>query len=231
MDELPMPRTQKVSAPKNSRTELDFFQGWCAVALVALILVIAAGTLLVLHVMYGVPVGDLTRDALAVAKSPPWYGLLSQIGIFFWAGAATMGLFLWATARGMGAEQRQASFGLFSALLTILLGLDDALMMHEKVFPEIFGIPENFVLVSYVVLLLAFLFFFRGVIIRTDMKLLVFSLFLFGASMLVDFFLVSAEFLDLIYFIEDGAKFGGIVAWCGFFFVHTRSLVLRHSST
>lgn len=38
----------------------------------------------------GIPMEHLTRDPLAVLDAPVCIGFLSQLGIFFWAGAAFM---------------------------------------------------------------------------------------------------------------------------------------------
>ena len=216
----------RLAAPEKSATGFDLLHGWYAVLLAAAISVFAVGVIFTLHVIGEIPVGDLTRDTAIVTHGHPWHGLLSQIGMFFWAGAATMCLLLWTSATRLGCEQRIANFGLFSGLLTIWLALDDTLMLHDIVFPDMVGFPENAVYGTHILLVLAYLFFSRKVILRTDTKLLTLAFVLFAASLAVDTRIVPVGSEDLLYLLEDGAKFGGIVSWFGYFFVNTRSIVL-----
>ena len=212
--------------PDSSTAKVDFLQGWCAVILAFSISAIVLGVVFALHIIGDVPVSDLTRDALAVAAKPPWFGFLSQAGIFFWGGAATICLFLWATANSLGSDRQLVRFGLCSALLTMLLWLYDAFMFHEFVFPLLFGLKENMLFGGYAALLLTYLFYFRDVIRRTDIRLLVFSLLLFATSVLADKGILAGVNSEMLYLIEDGGKFSGIVAWTGYFFVNTRVIVL-----
>ena len=217
----------RLGAPEESAAGVDLLHGWYAVLLAAAISIVAVGVIFVLHTIGEIPVGDLTRDTAIVTKGHPWHGLLSQIGMFFWAGAGTMCVLLWTSATRLGLDRRITYFGFFSALLTIWLALDDILMMHDIVLPRRLGIQETTVYGTYIVLVLAYLLFFRRVIMRTDTKLLFLAFMLFAISLSVDIRLIPTGSEDVLYLLEDGAKFGGIVAWCGYFFVNTRSLVLR----
>ncbi len=216
----------ELRAPKNPGAGIDFFHGWYAVLLTAMISIVALVVIWAMHIIGEVPLADLTRDAVAVTNGLPWHGLLSQIGVFFWAGAGTVCVLLWTSATSLGFDRRLANFGLFSALLTILLALDDTLMLHERVLPIWFGVPEKATFATYIALALAHFYYFRGVIIRTDMKLLILSLAMFAASLVVDFNHKPSDGGNLIYLAEDGTKFAGIVAWFGYFFVNTRAVVL-----
>ncbi|MEM7064859.1 MAG: hypothetical protein AAF572_17085 [Cyanobacteria bacterium P01_B01_bin.77] len=102
--------------------------------LITVISVIPLGMVLLLSFFQRVPVDDLTRDVTAVGQMPVYSGFLSQICTLFWAAAAAVCLF-GATALSRQRETGLRHFLLISAVLTFVLGLDDAFLLHEMVFP------------------------------------------------------------------------------------------------
>ncbi|MBX2990266.1 MAG: hypothetical protein KF749_03750 [Bacteroidetes bacterium] len=167
-----------------------------------------------LHYWRGIPIGYLTRDPTAVAGIQAYIGFFSQLGIFFWAGAAAV-CFMCAAILTRHAESSEArKFLLVSGLVTLWLSFDDVFLLHEEVFPY-FGVPETLVVLSYPGLVLLYLFRFRFLILNTEYMVLATALFFFGASVVLDFY--KPPQLDR-YLFEDGAKLTGIVAWLTYFF-------------
>ena len=127
-----------------------------------LILVVSAillGMVLLLHFWKGIPISKLTRDPTAIAFLPAYTGFLSQIGIFLWSASATI-CFFSATVLSKGVDcQKLRRFLVASALLTLILGLDDAFLLHEKVLPR-FGIPQIVTYCSYMGFVLLYFFSF-----------------------------------------------------------------------
>ena len=97
----------------------------------------------------------------------------------------------------------------WAGILTLVLLLDDFLLIHDAFFPQILHLPEK---LFYVFYLLAFpLFFYRhyAVILKqTEYRILALGLFLLGVSVLVD-----ANLLPGGIAVEDGFKLFGMVAY------------------
>lgn len=179
---------------------------------------------LVLASAKGIPIGNLTRDPVAIFEGPAYYGLLSQLGIFLWAITATICLM---NGR-LAVRQRRLRLGIFllvSAGLTLFLGIDDAFLLHERVLPRL-GIPETAVFLFYAAFVGCYLVGFLPEIVRTDYLILGIALSLFAASMASDLLIDSATHGHLI---EDGIKMAGIICWMSYF-VRVGGLRTRNSA-
>ncbi len=185
--------------------------------MIGLILAVSAiliGVVLLLHFWKGIPIGRLTKDPTAFGGLSVYTGFLSQIGIFFWSASATV-CFFSATVLSRRADRHELKrFLLISALLTLLLGLDDVFLLHEEVLPH-FGIPEKLVFGSYAGLFLFYLFRFYPLILETEYVLMAIALFFFGVSIILD--LWRPPGINRFLF-EDGAKLIGVVSWLAYFF-------------
>lgn len=186
--------------------------------IIGVILAVSAvfiGVVLLLHFWKGIPIGRLTRDPTAIVGVPLYTGFLSQIGIFFWSASVAICMFSAKVLPRRHPDSLKIRRFLFiSGLLTLVLGLDDAFLLHEELFPY-FGIPQIVVLVSYAGFVLFYLIKFYSIILKTEYILLVMALVFFGISMTLDLFHPSG--IDP-YLFEDGAKLLGIVSWLSYFF-------------
>jgi len=170
--------------------------GWLvALALIALIAVAA-------HALDR-PVGDLTRDPVAVLDGPAYIGVLSNIGAVVWA----VGLSACLIAVIVHGFDRWSPF-LWGGLLTGLLLADDLFLLHEAYYPSV-GIPEKGYPILYAAAFVAYLVVFRGFLASNAGWLLLLAAALFAASALLDLALDE----DAPFLIEDGFKLLGIVAW------------------
>ena len=170
-----------------------------------------------------VPVSELTRDPSAVNDTPIYIGILSMFGLLLWAAAAAICLFS-AVLTGRDARHRQAALFLFcSGLISLLLMLDDALLLHERVIPERLHIPEAGVFLSYVLIGLVYLMYFFRRILGSDYLLFLLALLFLGSSAAMDQFLPMS---NLETFLEDSLKFTGIIFWLAYF-AHTAARMLR----
>ena len=103
-----------------------------------------------------------------------------------------------------------------SGLLTLYLGLDDALLLHERILPEIFGINEHFLYVIYAGTVFLYIFKFYPIILKTDYVLMVIALSFFALSLIID---ITHPFTrNGRFFFEDGSKFIGLVSWFLYFY-------------
>ena len=181
------------------------------IALLPLLFVAAAS------VVKGIPVSDMTRDVGAIAGLPPLAGVLSNLGILAWWSSASVWLFVAALYRARGA-QAEARFATASGLLSAYLGLDDMFQLHESVFPTLLHVPEKAVYLLLALSVAAYLWRWRAQI-RSHGPLLFASLGCLAASVLADQLEQSMWPIGhWSYFVEDGFKWLGIVAWGAFCF-------------
>ncbi|MCH2171068.1 hypothetical protein MK489_09820 [Myxococcota bacterium] len=179
------------------------------------------GGMLVLSQITQVDPSDLTRDVVAVEDTHLYIGALSTTGLMLWA--ATAGICLLGAAVVYSRGSKTAAHGtpwnlvwflLYGGLLTVMLCLDDAFLLHERVLPTHLRFPQPAVYLTYIGLVVGFLIGFAPRILRTDYVLLLVSLFFLGMSMSLDEIL---PYSSLETFVEDSFKFAGIVFWLIYF--------------
>lgn len=144
-----------------------------------------------------------------------YFGMVSNLGIMLWTGGAAICLFaaLVLMARQDAVSRDRAMFALVAGLFTGWLALDDAFLVHEKVFPAL-GLPQGAVLLTYAVLAILFAVYARRVVFQVDLVLFVFAIGFLAASVLIDHF--HAGLTNHAIILEDGAKFIGICCWATF---------------
>lgn len=157
----------------------------------------------------GVPFADVSRDAIAVLRAPPWIGALSSAGVLVWCAAAAICLHASASANGV-----RRPFLLHAGLLSALLTLDDLYLLHEVVAPTWLGVRQRYVYVLYAAVTLGFLVWHaRFLRASPAWPVLAIALVLLGASMGLDMVPGIPEDAALL---EDGAKFLGACGWLAF---------------
>ncbi|MGQ8337686.1 hypothetical protein ACUNWD_14145 [Sunxiuqinia sp. A32] len=162
---------------------------------------------------FDAPYSDFTRDPLAVMKTHPFVGFLSNIGVIIWIVTATISLF---TSYLIEKEklQNRYLFHFFSGAITSILLVDDLFMIHDRIFPIYLKISEVPLFIFYGILITVYLYYYRKQILKYDYIILLIALFMFAFSLGVDHFDVESEF---IHFFEDGPKLLGIAAWFVFY--------------
>lgn len=160
------------------------------------------------------PPSDLLRDSQVVAAahagSSPAYGLLSNVGIVVLAlsgGAACIARLI---LRGAPAPQPQLLT--WTAVLSMVLVLDDLLLLHEA---AAFALGAGaLVAAGYGLAFLCFVVRFRDVILRDlDAGLLLLAVGALGVSVVTDLLVAPTQSSVVV---EDGAKLLGLVAWSAF---------------
>lgn len=142
-----------------------------------------------------------------------YYGVMSHLGVVAWFLTAGASLFaalcLW--SRGSrGADWRVLAA---AGILSLVLGLDDLLLLHELVLPRL-GIPQNVVLAAYVLLGGAYALLQRRRLLAREGAFLTLAFGLFALSLGTDIALHSID--SAVVMAEDGFKFVGIVSWMAF---------------
>ncbi|NRA94008.1 MAG: hypothetical protein HRU26_15245 [Psychroserpens sp.] len=186
----------------------QFLSSFIIVAVVSLgVLSILLG----LHFNKEIPLDFLTRDITATGDLPVYTGFLSQLGILLWAATAAVCLFTLQFIK----NKQQRTFLIWSFGITTLLGLDDAFLFHETVFPSL-GIHQKVVFLSYALITGFYLLKHYKLILKLEFLLLFFALGCFAISLFIDNFLhESSPYISLL--AEDISKFTGILFWLAFF--------------
>lgn len=179
---------------------------------VSLISAIVLGFVLFLHFYFGVHLNYLTRDFSALVDAPVYTAFLSQLGMFFWAGAAAICIISGALLSGNQDMKNYRTFFYASAGISLMLGLDDMFLLHESVFPFLLGIPENVVYLGYMVIMIVYGLRYLKILLSTEYILFSLAILFFGLSIIVDI----TNFYDG--YIEDPFKFIGMVFWTTYYF-------------
>lgn len=205
-----------------------------ATYLPVLILLIAAG---VIGLTSNVTVADLTRDATAVAEVPWHTGALSTVGLLLWSAAATLCLFTAALVRNTSGPAAQSGrFLLYSGLLTLVLLVDDAFLVHETVAPEYLGISARSLFTGYALAAIAIFWLHRKSIADSHYLLLLLAIALLAAGVVADELhdrglleRLGVHRVGVHYLLEDGCKLLGIAGWLAYY-VSTCYRTLEHRS-
>jgi hypothetical protein len=196
------------------------------------LLFLAAG--LLVWLMPGMSITDLTSDITDTAHLPFYIGAISQLGILFWSAGATVCWLGYFWLKKLDVNRPGARRLLLSAaLFTTFLTLDDMFLFHEQVFSEYLHLGEEAVLFGYLALAVLFLLLNREAILNSDYALLLLALAFFVVSLLSDELPQGGQ--GPFYFLEksaklagDACKLAGILTWLayyvGYFFQQCRSI-------
>lgn len=162
----------------------------------------------------GIPVSRFLLDPAILSGTHPLLGVLSNVGVLLWAATAAICGFTATLLYRCGGEREQIAYLLAIGMLTACLLIDDLFLLHEWFFPVVLGVQQPIVLAAYGVLFAALVLRFAVVILRYDPTLLVLAAAFFSVSLATD--LLPAGWFqtwNLLYLLEDGAKWLGIVSW------------------
>lgn len=165
----------------------------------------------------GLPVSVYLQDPATTTNSSPLTGAISNLGILAWCAAFSCALLGAAQLRSARAAAIEINFLLTGAGLTALLLFDDLFLLHERLYPELLGLPEEAVLAGYAVCALAWLLRYLRQILTSRFVLLLAAFGFFAVSVMVDLVMSPSPDDALPYLVEDGAKLLGIASWLGFF--------------
>jgi len=157
--------------------------------------------------------GFYLRDPTAIARISPLAGVVSQIGALLWFAAVVASLISASVVRRRDPGSR-IRFQIASALLSLILLVDDLFQGHEVFAPHVLHIGEHAVYEFYAIAVPLYLIVFRREILAQETVLIALALFLLGLSMVVDIPNFTSYGSGLL---EDGFKFLGIACWAAFY--------------
>lgn len=173
-------------------------------------------------------VAEFTRDVQAIADLPFYTGGLSTLGFLLWSASVAMCFLTYAVLRTEKDSPFVRVLGLGGAL-TLLLLIDDAYMLHDRIVPHV-GLPGEILTVFYAAAVGGLALYYRTVFARTPYLLILLSLAALGTSVgvdgLTDIGLLGKS--GLVYLAEDGSKLIGILLWTSYV-AHTCVMALRDS--
>jgi hypothetical protein len=187
------------------------------------VMVVMYAPLLILFAIIGlqtrIPVENLTRDPLAITKSPFYWGAISYIGILFWCAAVAICLFSFRLLTEIGRNKEFHQFFLFSGYLTSIVLLDDLFLLHEEAFPNYLNVPEKLVFVGYGMIISLYFVKFRKIILKTEFLFLILAFCFLGLSVIIDLLPIATRLLSNQgeFLLEDGFKLMGIISWFTYF--------------
>ncbi|AXH96368.1 hypothetical protein DV701_09775 [Ornithinimicrobium avium] len=171
-----------------------------------MVVIVAVG---LARIIWGIDLQLMTADAGAVEASPV-AGIMSNIGILVWAAGAGIPLFTSFYSHGWQARLLRAG-----GLMTLLLAIDDTLMLHDEALPAL-GIPESVVLAVLGLLTAGFLVWYRRHVLAGPKVFMMLAVAGFTLMLVLD----TLEPLGLLKghaVIEEGFKLIAIVNWTGYF--------------
>lgn len=161
---------------------------------------------------------DTFRATLSYTKdqSPPTLGLVSNFGIVLWCAAWAVTGFA-AIAKLQSGINQVGLLLLTQSLISGLLLADDFLMMHEKVYPSLFGIGEIIIYIAYIMIVLGWVTVFRKQLCDIGLGLLIIAGLFFAVSIVGDIIDHYPNDLGIIQrWLEDATKLIGISFWTMF---------------
>lgn len=171
-----------------------------------------------LNIIFDVSIASLTRDIAAIAQIHPLFGILSNLGVLLWCIATSVCLFSAFVLRGQ-VKRSVFNFLFCSSLLSGYLLIDDFFMFHELIAGEVLNVDEKYVYLALAISVATYLVVFHKVILKTNFVLLFLAFSFLGTSVFVDS--VLEQLLRPLgqwhIFLEDGAKWVGIIMWCSYF--------------
>jgi len=162
----------------------------------------------------------LAGDVAALAGIGPLSGALSNLGVLLWCASASVSALTAILLHGHAHRARKRFFT-YTAILSAYLMFDDLFLFHEDLSYRYLGIRERYVMLFLGASFATYLAVFSKEILRTRYALLLIAMFCFAGSVAFDalvsqwqlFTLPSQDLADLG---EDGLKWLGIAAWCGY---------------
>ena len=182
---------------------------------------VGVSLLVAISAISGIEMKKLSMDALQQLKQPFYLGQLSNLGILSWCAAAVVCLFASIIISIQNKSVEDRKFLRWFGTLSIILLLDDMLMLHESVFPNYFNISEIYIELFYFVYVVIFLYKFWYIIVEKTY---------YGYLFLAFFFLGTSVAIDINIFpggidVEDSFKIFGILTYTYYAILSSISLL------
>ncbi len=167
-----------------------------------------------LNIWGGIGFDELTRDPISFLGGSIYTGILSQFGILMWAAVSSICIFGSYSLPKSAKNRRIKNFLFTSGLITFVLGIDDAFLLHEK-SSTYFGFSEKLIFLFYILCIYIYIYKFYDFIASTEYILLIIACTCFFISIFLD--VIEPHSINS-YLFEDGAKLTGIISFLVYYF-------------
>lgn len=155
---------------------------------------------------------DLLVDPAEVTGAPWYLGAISTANLHVWAVAGA--LYALVGVGGRHRDRRLANASLWLAALTLVVLLDDQLLLHEIVVPWLLGVPELVAFAAYgTAITIIVLRYHRVLLEQPEVVLLVLAVVALATSVALD---VVGWDTTTRRFAEEACKLLGALAWAAF---------------
>ncbi|KAI9133842.1 hypothetical protein [Acaryochloris sp. CCMEE 5410] len=167
---------------------------------------------------FDIPITTFTRDPAVIGNINPLAGIASHLGVLVLTASGAICIFSWAALQPTRSTKKFSLFLLGLGIFSLLLGLDDLFMLHESIYPRLFRVSENVILLIYGLLAIGGIVKYWRTILQTDYFIFGVALIFFALSLIVDAFpeLIEAMIGQWRILFEDGFKLLGIIGWFGY---------------
>jgi hypothetical protein len=188
---------------------------WKTVAIGIFISLGGAGFTVLVAKLTGNPIWMLAKDPADTKRFASYIGMLSNWGAILWTAAAVICLFSAVLLKQQKAPNLTVRFLMVSGIFSLWLGIDDLYMLHDRLFPKMFRVPEILFYLLYFFAFAAYLVYFTPQILKYDYLLFMaaFLFFVFSRQ-----FFIKIPYLSQFNTTGDMLKYFGIVFWLAFFY-------------
>ena len=188
---------------------------WKTVAIGIFISLGGAGFTVLVAKLTDNPIWMLVKDPADTKRFASYIGMLSNWGVILWTATAVICLFSAVLLKQQKAPNATVRFLLVSGIFSLLLGIDDLYMLHDRLFPKMFHVPEILFYLLYFFAFAAYLVYFTPQILKYDYLLFMaaFLFFVFSRQ-----FFIKIPYLSQFNTTGDMLKYFGIVFWLAFFY-------------
>ena len=193
----------------------QILRNWMTIGISILVALGGAGVTVLVAELTNNPIWKLAKDPSEVMSFPPYIGMLSNWGVVLWIAAAAICLFSAVLLRQRNGSSATFIFFAVSGAFSLVLGIDDLFLLHDRLLPNLLDISENYFYFLYLLGFLVYLLWFFRQIIKYDYLFFGAALLLFLMSRRV---FVTLPFFDQFMTTGDMLKYFGIVFWLAFFY-------------
>ena len=158
---------------------------------------------------YNIKLNLVVRDLAQTCGYPIGVGMISNIGILFWAAAASICLF---TSFSEIINNESSKLLLLGGVFSSLLCIDDFFLLHDRY------IGPDFLNLTYLSISIFLLVRFQRILKKIGVSYLIISILFLGLSIFFDGVIqqIFNQSYELTQLIEEGFKFIGIACWLNF---------------
>lgn len=202
--------TKNISRLSLSALKTQWLETWKTIAASILVSLGSAGFILLTARLTDNPIWALTRDPAEVQDYSIYIGILANWCALLWLITASICLFSAVLLKQNKSPKSVLVFFVLSGIFSLLLGVDDLYMLHDRIFPKFLHIREGFFYLLYFLTFAVYLIYFAS-------RILQYNYMLFAAAFVL-FVFSRIPHRESLNAVGDMLKYFGVVFWLAFFY-------------